>query len=85
MQVVAMLANSESPSDRKHSLHNRVICYATIIDTKVTHVIKRLNERTQTLNINALASSILAGGVESDNEVAEYVGDKEEQKEADNE
>ena len=48
-------------------------------------MIKRLNERTQTLNINALASSILAGGVESDNEVAEYVGDKEEQKEADNE
>ncbi len=85
MQVVAILANSGSPSERKHSRHNRGVCYATIIDTKVTHVIKRLNERTQTLNINALASSILAGGVESDDEVAEFVGDEEEQKEADDE
>ena len=40
VQVVAMLANSESPSERKHSRHNRGVCYATIIDTKVTHAIK---------------------------------------------
>ena len=33
------------------------------------------------MNVNALASSILAGGVQSVNEVAEYIG-KEEHKEA---
>jgi hypothetical protein len=44
-----------------------------------------LNERTQTSNINALASSILTGGVESDDKVAEYVGNEEGQEEADEE
>jgi hypothetical protein len=79
-----MLANSESPPERNHSRHNHGVCYATIIvDTKVTHVINRLNEQTQTLNISALASSILAGGVKSDDKVAECVDNEEEQMEAD--
>ncbi len=51
--------------------------------TKVTHGINRLNEQTQTLNISALASSILAGGIKSDNKVADCVGNEEEQTEAD--
>jgi hypothetical protein len=42
-----------------------------------------LNEQTQTLNISALASSILAGGIKSDNKVADCVGNEEEQTEAD--
>ena len=36
VQVVALLANSDSPSQRRFSRHNRGACYATIIDTKVT-------------------------------------------------
>jgi hypothetical protein len=36
VQVVAQLANSDSPAQRRHSRHNRGACYATIIDTKVT-------------------------------------------------
>ena len=76
-----MLANSESPSERRHSRHNRGVCYAAIIDTKVTHEVTRLNKQTHTMNVNALASSVLAGGVESDDEVVEYAGE-EEHKEA---
>jgi hypothetical protein len=34
VQVVAMLANSESPPERKHTRHNRGVCYATIIEPK---------------------------------------------------
>jgi hypothetical protein len=77
VQVVALLANSESPSERKHSRHNRGVCYATIIDSKVTHVVDALNKRTQKKRMNDLASSILAGGVESDEEVAEYASEEE--------
>ena len=36
------------------------------------------NKRTHTLSINALASSILAGRVESDDEVVVYVGEEEQ-------
>jgi hypothetical protein len=80
VQVVALLANSDSPSQRRFSRHNRGACYATIIDTKVTQLVTSWNERTQTSSMYALASSILAGD-EGDDEVAEYVGDDDEHKE----
>ncbi len=78
VQVVALLANSDSPAQRRHSRHNRGACYATIIDTKVTQVVRSFHERTQTSRIHALAASILAGD-EGDDKVAEYVGDEEEE------
>jgi hypothetical protein len=80
VQVVALLANSDSPSQRRFSRHNRGACYATIIDTKVTQLVTSWNERTRSSSIHALASSILAGD-EGDNEVAEYVDDEDEHKE----
>ena len=76
VQVVALLANSDSPSQRRFSRHNRGACYATIIDTKVAQVVTSLNERTRISSIHALASSIMAGD-EGDDEVAEYTGDED--------
>ena len=58
--VVALLANSDSPAQRRHSRNNRGACYATIIDTKVTQVVRSRNERTQTSSVHALAASVLA-------------------------
>lgn len=81
VQVVALLANSDSPSQRRFSRHNRGACYyATIIDTKATQLVTSWNERTHTSSVYALASSILAGD-EGDDKVAEYAGDDDEHKE----
>ncbi len=67
MQVVALLAHSENASERRHSRNNRGVCYASIIDTKMTTVVTNLNEpQHPQAHIHALASSILASGSNSD-------------------
>jgi hypothetical protein len=76
VQVVVLLANSDSPAQRRHSNHNCGACYATIMDTKVTQVTCSWNERTQMSSIHALDASVLARD-EGDDKVAEYVGDEE--------
>ena len=76
VQVVALLAQSENASERKHSRNNRGVCCACIIDSKMTSVVANLNELPQrqeaaAARIHALASSILAGCSDSDEDTDE--------------
>ena len=76
VQVVALLALSENALERKHSRNNRDVCCACIIDSKMTSVVANLNEPPQrqeaaAARIHALASSILAGGSDSDKDTDE--------------
>jgi hypothetical protein len=75
VQVVALLAHSENASERKHSRNNSGVCCACIIDSKMTSI-ANLNEPPQrqeaaAARIHALASSILAGGSDSDEDTDE--------------
>jgi hypothetical protein len=44
VQVVALLAQSENASERRHSRNNRGVAYASIIDSKVSRVTTHLND-----------------------------------------
>ena len=58
---------------------NRGVCYATMIDAKVTQLVTSWNECTHTLSIHALVSSILPGD-EGNNKVAKNIGEEDKHK-----